>query len=63
MATSRSIDSPLWIFTRIFEGYGNRATTFQAMLDAEGITRADLSRRLGCSRAWVSKVLNREERL
>lgn len=36
----------------------SRREEFQAILDAEpGMTRADLARRLGCSRAWVTRVL------
>lgn len=35
-----------------------RARRFQAMLDSGRATnRADLARQLGCSRAWVTKVL------
>jgi hypothetical protein len=36
----------------------NRAALFQAMLDGGQIrNRAELARALGCSRAWVTKVL------
>jgi len=36
----------------------HRAAVFQAMLDnGEVRNRADLARALGCSRAWVTKVL------
>jgi hypothetical protein len=36
-----------------------RASRFQAMLDSgEARSRADLARLLGCSRAWVTKVLS-----
>jgi DNA-binding MarR family transcriptional regulator len=35
-----------------------RRERFRAMLDGEPeLTRADLARRLGCSRAWVTMVL------
>jgi hypothetical protein len=35
-----------------------RRASFQAILDSEpGLTRAALARRLGCSRAWVTRVL------
>ena len=35
-----------------------RANRFQAMLDAgEARSRAELARLLGCSRAWVTRVL------
>ncbi len=44
--------------SRVAADRKKRARRFQAMLDAEpGITRADLARRLGFSRAWVTKVL------
>jgi DNA-binding transcriptional regulator LsrR (DeoR family) len=36
-----------------------RAEAFRATLAAEpGMTRADLARRLGVSRAWVTRVLS-----
>ncbi len=40
------------------EAVSQRVVAFQAMLDADpGLTRAGLARKLGCSRAWVTKVL------
>ena len=37
-----------------------RAQRYQAMLDTELVSnRAELARALGCSRAWVTKVLGR----
>ena len=35
-----------------------RATQFLQIMAAEGLTRAGLARKLGVSRAWISKVLN-----
>ena len=34
-----------------------RAAEFKRLMAAEGLSRAALSRRLGVSRAWVTKVL------
>lgn len=34
-----------------------RAAEFKQLMAAEGLSRAALSRRLGVSRAWVTKVL------
>ena len=39
-------------------GREERARQYRAMLDSEpGLTRAALARRLGVSRAWVTKIL------
>jgi len=41
------------------EAMAERRERFRAMMAAEGLSRAGLARKLGVSRAWVTKVLGR----